>query len=101
MIAKARSMVEEGPRDGARLGCRAETKKSGTMQQPDGTARARNLRTPALCIQRHAQEGRAVLKKVEVDGDHNVADLRTKHVDGKRMWRRLGDMEHREIDWTK
>ena len=55
-----------------------------------GVGRARHLHTPSLWVQRHVQEGRIVLKKV--GGDDNVADLGTKHLDGRRMWALLGAM---------
>ena len=55
-----------------------------------GVGRVRHLHTPSLWIQRHVQDGRVTLKKVL--GDSNVADLGTKHVDGRRLWHLLKAM---------
>ena len=46
--------------------------------------RVRHLHTPSLWVQRYVQEGRLTL--VKVLGEKNVADLGTKHLDGKRLW---------------
>ena len=49
-----------------------------------GVGRVRHLHTPSLWLQRYVQEGRLTLTKVP--GEKNVADLGTKHLDGKRLW---------------
>ena len=54
------------------------------------TRHVKHLPTLFLWIQRRVQEGRAVLEKV--DGEQNVADVGTKHADGKRMWRCFEDI---------
>jgi hypothetical protein len=55
-----------------------------------GVGRVRHLHTPSLWVQRYVQEGRLTLSKVP--GEKNVADIGTKHLDGKRMWMLLGLM---------
>ena len=52
--------------------------------------RVRHMHAFALRIRRHVQEGRVTLYTVDRAG--KVADLETKHVDGKRKLRLRGDM---------
>ena len=65
--------------NGERIGCRTETKTRvrcdgrACIATRHGVGRVRHLQTLALGMQRHVQEGRVTLKKV--DGDANVAEL--------------------------
>ena len=80
------------------LGAEVET-RIRCVERPGQASRfVVELAVSGICtvswIQRHVQDGRVTLK--EVDGDANVADLGTKHVDGKGMLRL-----HRDVGVVK
>ena len=55
-----------------------------------GVGKARHLHTPCLWLQKHIQDRRIELMKV--DGTKNVADVGTKHLDSKSMWKCVNGM---------
>ena len=61
-----------------------------------GVGKIRHLHTPCLWLQKHVQDKHIELMKV--DGLKNVADVGTKHLDAKAMWKCINGMgvENRE-----
>ena len=90
MVMSAQAMVRD------LVGCRAETNNQVRCNSRAGIANRRrvgrvmHLHAFELWIRRHVQEGRVTLYTVGRAG--KVADLETKHVDGKRKLRLRGDM---------
>ena len=71
------------------------TAGAGIASRP-GVGKIRHLHTPCLWLQKHVQDKHIELMKV--DGLKNVADVGTKHLDAKAMWKCINGMgvENRE-----
>ena len=55
-----------------------------------GVGKVRHLHTPCLWLQKHVQDKRIELMKV--DGLKNVADVGTKHLDARSLWKCVNGM---------
>ena len=55
-----------------------------------GVGRVRHLHAPLLWVQQVVEQRRIALRKIQ--GENNLGDLPTKHVDAKTLWRHMRAM---------